>query len=391
MKGKGKMNKNIKRLIAIGTLTGIIEIYRDTFSTARMYEMAGNSIQTISIYYMVEYFCIVMTFLLLGSKIKAFPMKALRIGIILNLALLTAIMLFDDDIMRYYIPFAIVVGVAMGTYYSPFAVLVGIYNDNAIRYCTISKIFNDIVSMVFPVTIGVYINNTSFISVTICIMVVSVIQIVISLGIENVVVTETKCDIINFLKYVKSAKNGKKIFNYYKIGFFNGIVSSVLDRTVLLLIMMVFGSSMQLGILNTLFAIFSIFTTWLIKKYYKGKKSKTIIAISAVMPLIAVMVLFVRTSTSTVIFYRVINSVFICILSMMTNIERYDCLDEDMKKVFVAEHQAMAEVTLGIGRIFGLLILLIMSIVIGGLYAIMIMLIIISFSIIAYAWLIAKQ
>lgn len=385
------MNNNLKRLIAIGTLTGIIEIYRDTFFTARMYEMAGNSVQAISIYYIVEYFCIIMTFLLLGSKIKAFPLKALRIGIILNLALLTAIMLLDDDIMKYYIPFAIIVGVAMGTYYSPFAVLVGIYNDNAIRYCTISKIFNDTVSMVFPVSIGLCINNTSFISVTICIMIVSVIQIVISLGVENVVVTETKCDILHFLKHVKSAKNGKKIFNYYKIGFFNGIVSSVLDRTVLLLIMMVFGSSVQLGILNTVFAIFSICTTWLIKKFYKGKKSKTLIAISAIMPLIAVTVLFAKTSTATVIFYRVINSVFICILSMMTDIERYGCLGEEMKRVFTAEHQAMAELVLGIGRIFGLSILLIMSSLIGGLYAIMIMLIIISFSIVAYAWLIAKQ
>ena len=108
------------------------------------------------------------------------------------------------------------------------------------------------------------------------------------------------------------------------------------------------------------------------------------------MPLIAVTVLFAKTSTATVIFYRVINSVFICILSMMTDIERYGCLGEEMK-VFTAEHQTMAELALGIGRIFGLSILLIMSSLIGGLYAIMIMLIIISFSIVAYAWLIAKQ
>ena len=127
------------------------------------------------------------------------------------------------------------------------------------------------------------------------------------------------------------------------------------------------------------------------KKYYNGKKSKVIIALSAIMPLIAVSVLFVNTNTNTVIFYKVINSVFICILSMMTNIERYACLGKELNKQFTAEHQIMAEITLGLGRVFGLSVLLIMNTLIGGLYAIMIMLIFISFSIIAYAWLIAKQ
>lgn len=384
------MNANLKRLVAIGALTSITEIYSSIFFTARMYELARNSIQTISIYYIVEYFCIMLTFLLLGSKIKAYPLKALRIGIMLNLILLCIIMLLDDNVMQYYILFAAVQGIAMGAYYSPFAVLIGIYNDNAIRYCTLSSIFNNIVSIVFPVTIGFYIKTTSFISMTSCIIVVSVIQVVLSMRIENVVMKEAKCDVRHFMKSLKRANSAKKVLNYYKISFFSGIVSSVLDRTVLLLIMIVFGSSVQLGILNTVFAVFTICTTWTIKKYYNGKKSKVIIALSAIMPLIAVSVLFVNTNTNTVIFYKVINSVFICILSMMTNIERYACLGKELNKQFTAEHQIMAEITLGLGRVFGLSVLLIMNTLIGGLYAIMIMLIFISFSIIAYAWLIAK-
>ena len=353
------MNANLKRLVAIGALTSITEIYSSIFFTARMYELARNSIQTISNYYIVEYFCIMLTFLLLGSKIKAYPLKALRIGIMLNLILLCIIMLLDDNVMQYYILFAAVQGIAMGAYYSPFAVLI-----------------------VFPVTIGFYIKTTSFISMTSCIIVVSVIQVVLSMRIENVVMKEAKCDVRHFMKSLKRANSAKKVLNYYKISFFSGIVSSVLDRTVLLLIMIVFGSSVQLGILNTVFAVFTICTTWTIKKYYNGKKSKVIIAVS---------VLFVNTNTNTVIFYKVINSVFICILSMMTNIERYACLGKELNKQFTAEHQIMAEITLGLGRVFGLSVLLIMNTLIGGLYAIMIMLIFISFSIIAYAWLIAKQ
>lgn len=381
-----KMNKNLKRLIAIGTLTGITEIYMNTFLSARIYELA-SSIQTLAMYYIVEYIFIAATFLLFGSKIKSKPLKALRFGIILNLILIAFIMIVNEDITKYYIPFAMLLGVAQGSYYSPFSVLVGTYNDNAVRYCTISSMLTNIISVLFPITIGVYINVASFREVTICMVIVSAVQIAISLGIENVVV-ETKCNLMSFIEIIK---NSKRVVNYYKIGFFNGIVTSVLDRTVLVLIMLIFGSALQLGILSTVFAVFTIITTGLMNKFYKKEKSRVLIWISAVMPMIAVIILAVDVSRGTVIFYKVIAAIFICILNLVASVERYDCLDVSLQKEYTTEHQTLAEIVLAAGRIFGLSILLILSSLIGGLYAIMIMLIFISFSIIAYAYLIVKQ
>lgn len=381
-----KMNKNLKRLIAIGTLTGITEIYMNTFLSARIYELA-SSIQTLAMYYIVEYIFIAATFLLFGSQIKSKPLKALRFGIVLNLILIAFIMLVNEGITKYYIPFAMLLGVAQGLYYSPFAVLVGTYNDNSVRYCTISSMLTNIISVLFPITIGAYINVASFREVTICMVIVSAVQIAISLGIENVVV-ETKCDIMSFIKIIK---NSKRIINYYKIGFLSGIVTSVLDRTVLVLIMLIFGSALQLGILSTVFAVFTIITTGLMKRFYKKEKSKLMIWISAVMPMIAVIVLAVDVSRETVIFYKVIAAIFICILNLVASVERYDCLDVSLQKEYTTEHQTLAEIVLATGRVFGLSILLILSSLIGGLYAIMIMLIFISFSIIAYAYLIIKK
>lgn len=381
-----KMNKNLKRLIAIGTLTGITEIYMNTFLSARIYELA-SSIQTLAMYYIVEYIFIAATFLIFGSKIKSKPLKALRFGIVLNLILIVFIMVVNEDITKYYIPFAILLGVAQGAYYSPFSVLVGTYNDNAVQYCTISSMLTNIISVLFPITIGAYINVSSFREVTVCMVLVSALQIAISLGIENVEV-ETKCDLMSFIKIIK---NSDRIINYYKIGFLSGIVTSVLDRTVLVLIMLIFGSALQLGILSTVFATFTIITTWIIKRFYKKGKSRLLILISAVMPMIAVIVLVVDVSRGTVIFYKVIAAIFICILNLVASVERYDCLDVSLQKEYTTEHQTFAETVLAAGRVFGLSILLILSSLIGGLYAIMIMLIFISFSIIAYAYLIVKQ
>ena len=267
-----KMNSNLKRLIAIGTLTGITEIYMGTFMSARIYELSSNSIQTIATYYIITYICIVATFLVFGNKIKSEPLKALRIGIILNFSLLIFIMLANEEVINYYVTLAMIFGISQGAYYSPYTVLIGTYNDNAVRYCTISNMLVNIVSIVFPITIGVYINTTSFVSVTVCMLIVSAVQIIISFKIDSVFV-DAKCDIKAFVKELKKSKDNNKVFNYYKIGFFNGIVTSVLDRTVFLLIMMVFGSTLQLGILNTVFAMFTITTTYLMNRFYKKQKA----------------------------------------------------------------------------------------------------------------------
>ena len=385
-----KMNKNLKRLIAIGTLTSITEIYMGTFMSARIYELSTSSIQTIAIYYIITYMCIAATFLIFGNKIKSEPLKALRVGIMLNFALLIFIMLANEKVVSYYILLAIIFGVSQGAYYSPYAVLIGTYNDNAVRYCTISNMLANIVSVVFPITIGVYISTKSFVSVTVCMLVISTVQIVISFKVESVL-KDANCDVKSFIKEIKKSEDNRKVFNYYKIGFFNGIVTSVLDRTVFLLIMMVFGSTLQLGILNTVFAMFTITTAYLMSRFYKKQKAKPMIIISAIIPMSAVMMLCIVTNTITVIIYKAINSIFICILTLIANIERYDCLDEKVMKKFAAEHQSLAELSLATGRIFGLSILLLVSNLIGGLYSIITMLIIISIVIFVYAYLIKKQ
>lgn len=385
-----KMNTNLKRLLAIGTLTSIKEIYMGTFMSARIYELSSSSIQTIAIYYIITYICIVATFFILGNQIKSKPLKVLRIGIMLNFAFLTLIMLTDEKIINYYIILAIILGISQGAYYSPYAVLIGIYNDNTVRYCTVSNILANIVSVIFPITIGLYINTTSFVSVTACMLIISTIQIIISFKVDGIFV-DSKFDVKSFVKQLKKSKDNTKVFNYYKIGFFNGIVTTVLDTTVIILIMIVFGSTLQLGILNTVFAIFTMVTAYLMNKFYKKQKAKPMVIISAIIPMMAVMLLCISTNTTTVIIYKAINSIFICILTLIASIERYDCLDEKTMKKFTTEHQALAELSLAAGRNFGLVILLFVSNLIEGLYAIIIMLIIINIAIFAYAYLIKKQ
>lgn len=383
------MNKNLRHLVGVGALNVIADLYMGIFVTSQIYTLAQNSTTTVAMFYIVEYVFLATTFLLFGTAFKRKPVQALRFGIVLNLALLVMIIATGDNIIQYYGAIAVLFGVSQGAYYSPFNVLVGVYNDQPVRYCTLSSIVFNIVNIVFPITIGAYITVTSFTAVTMCMIVVSALEIVISFGIDKVE-TEAKCDLRVFLNFLSTSSSKKRVVNYYKIGFLKGITSSVLDRTVLILIMMMYGSSFELGMLNTIFAIFSILATWLVKKFYSNKNSNKAILVSGMMPMIAVVMLVVATNSATFITYKAISSIFICVLSILADIIRFGCMDKEANEKFAAEHQAMCETALAGGRISGLIILVAVNGLIGGMLAIKVMLVIISFAIVLMAYYIRR-
>lgn len=383
-----KMNSSLIRLISIGSLDAIKDIYLNIFLIARIYDLADNATKTIALYYIIEYACIAITMIVGGNYFKQKPNNGLRVGMMVNLILLLFIMRLDDQIIVYYPIVACIFGIAMGTYYGPMQVLLGHFADaDSVGYSTISTMLYNIVNIVFPITIGAYIETTSFFSVTLCMVVVTSIEMLLSLGISKIQNSQ-KCNLYAFLKVLKANRN-YKIINVYVIVFLKGITSSVLDRTVLILIMMMFGSIMQLGILSTIFSIFTVTASWIVKKLCKGDIKKWLIKISAIMPILAVILLVINTSTETFILYKAVSATFICILSVLADASRYNTIG-DLKKTYAAEHQNLSELSLAAGRITGLTILIIVNEFIGGLIAIKAMLLIIGMVIIAYASFIAK-
>jgi len=381
---KKNLNGNLKRLLGVGALSVITDLYMGIFVTSQIYVLAQNSTTTVAMFYIIEYIFIAATFLLFGTAFKRKPVQSLQLGIVLNLALLVLIIATGDNIIQYYGVIAVLFGISQGAYYSPFNVLVGVYNDQPVKYCTMSSIVFNIVNIVFPVTIGAYITVTSFTSVTMCMIVVSALEIVISFGIDKVE-TKAKCDLRVFMNFLKGSSSKKKVMNYYKIGFLKGITSSVLDRTVLIMIMMMYGSNFELGVLNTIFAIFSIFATWLVKKCYSNKNSNKAIAVSGIMPMVVVIMLVVFTNSATFIMYKAVSSIFICVLSILADIIRFGCMDKKANEHFAAEHQTMSEMALAGGRISGLIVLIAVNEFIGGIVAIKAMLVIISLAIVLMA------
>lgn len=378
---------SLRRLIAIGGLEVISNIYLNTFLIARIYNLATNPTKTIAVYYIIVYSGIAATMFIFGNYFKRKPVKGIRIGMVLNLVLLLVIMRIDDQIINYYLVIACIIGIAMGTYYGPKQILIGYYAANdSVNYCTISTIVSNVVNIIFPITIGAYIERTSFTAVTVCVACVTGLELLLSMRIKAID-NPHKCDLKAFIKFIKEKKM-KKLMYTYIITFLGGITSSVLDRTVLILIMLMFGNMLQLGILTTLFAVFTIISSYIVKKFYKSS-SKWMIRVSAIMPMLSVLFLILMTNTVTFVAYKAISSVFICILTLLADSNRYNAIGI-FAKAYSAEHQTISELALAAGRITGLVLLIFVNEVISGITAIKVMLVLIGAIIITYAVFIEK-
>lgn len=390
-----KLTSTAIALVVIGALMSIMDVYFHTFLVARFYELATNSTEVIANYYIRVYATIAMSFVIFGNVSKRHSKATLRTGIILNALVLILIMRLDENVIAYYQILAVIFGLAQGCYYSPISNLIGINTSNEKgdvikEYCTVSSITVSIVSIVFPVTIGAYLSVASFSRMTGFVLILIAIQIITTFFIKDAKVEVKKYNLKAFIKKVVSSDSGKTVKNFYKISFCNGIVTSVLDRTITILILMLYETTFNLGALSTIFAINSVIITWAVKRFYQPERIKKAVIVSAIVPSIVVIVFAMNIGQGTFIVYKLVSAVFICILTTLTGYARYECLDKKVYSGFDAEHQSLSELFLAAGRISGFCALLACSRIFVGITSIQIFLIVIGAVIVAYSRYIYK-
>lgn len=395
MEGRKRLTKTAIALIVIGALMSIMDVYFHTFLVARFYELSTNSTEVIANYYIRSYTMIALSFVLFGNFSKKHSKATLRTGIILNAVVLILIMALDERVIEYYKIIAIIFGLAQGCYYSPISNLIGINTsdekgDVIKQYCTVSSITVSIVSIIFPVTIGAYLNVASFTKMTGFILVLIAVQIATTFFIKDAKGEIRKYNLKAFMKKVRQTREGKAVANSYKISFCNGIVTSVLDRIVTILILMLYETSFNLGLLSTIFALSSVLITWAVKHFYRPEWMRKAVIISAIVPSIVVIIFAMNVNQGTFIVYKLVSAVFICILTTLNGYARYESLDKKVFTGFDAEHQSLTELFLAAGRVSGFCALLACSRIFAGIQALRIFLIVIGAVIIAYSRYIYK-
>ena len=362
-----KIGKNAKLLIASDLIYSLTAVFIETFLVAYLLNITNENITTISIYYIIIYSLLSLGNILIGKVIKKYPSKnkqILSLGIVSRALFILFIVILSEKIATNFILIAIIYAFSETLYWCAHEL---IYidvtnNNNRKKYMSIKKISSKILNIISPIILGTSIGLYSFTKIAIYIFMLSVIQILITLFIK----TETKndknekYDLKKFIKNIKD-NNLKKIKKYGLSGIAYGIVESSISTLIIIITIMTFKTSLNLGILTTIFSICSMLSLMLYNKFYNKNNAKFILIFCSIIVVVGVVGLLINISKTSLVIYNFCYVITFCIFDVVYNTRKGDLVKECKIEKYREEYIGYTSISIGSGRIIGYILMLIVS------------------------------
>ena len=140
-----------------------------------------------------------------------------------------------------------------------------------------------------------------------------------------------------------------------------GIVESSISTLIVIITIMTFKTSLNLGILTTIFSAFSMLSLMLYDKFYNKNNAKIILSLCSVVVVIGVIGLLINISKTSLVIYNFCYMVTFCIFDVVYNTRKGDLVKECKIDKYREEYIGYTSIGIGIGRIIGYVLMLIVS------------------------------
>lgn len=321
-----KLGKNAVLLISSDLIYTITALFADTFLVAYLLQITNENITQVSIYYMIINVIHAVGSIIIGRFIKDekySKTKILSLGVIIRAIFILFIVLINNRLTDMFVVVAIFCGISETLYWSTHEMIfVDITNNcNRKNYMATKKIFSTIVNIIAPIVLGSAIELYSFTKIAIYVLVLSIIQIILTTQIKiDEKSNETK-ETFSLKKYIKSIKKKTdlKVHQYYKSNLLYGIIEDPMKTLVTIITIMTFKTSLNLGIITTIFSILQIITMYIYKRFYNKNNAKYILLIISILIFIGASGLVVYIGKATLIIYNFACTTGLCIFDAIYN------------------------------------------------------------------------
>lgn len=386
------LNKSSKALMICDLTNSIVSLFGETFLIAYFLQISNENIVQVSMFYMILYSLLAFGSFALGNIMKSNPFKRViiyRFGIIIKSIYILLIVLFKEKISEYFIFVAIFYGIAESLYWSAHDVMNMeiVDNNNRRNYMTTKRILSKLINIIVPIILGTSIELKSFTSISIYIFVLTLFQIVISLCIDvNKFEIRGKKEEYSLKSFMKelSISQKEKLKKVYKLSFLYGVMMDTIRVLVIIVTIMTFKTSLNLGILTTIFSICTMMALYIFNKFYKNKYLKPLLICCSVPAVLGVVGLLLNINKTTLIIYNFTYSITVYILEVMFKIKTDNIVKEYNIEKWIVEYHTYIDFFMESGRIIGFLLMLIIGLLNNIIYF-KILLLIVTISIPIYA------
>lgn len=384
-----KLTKSAIGIMGSLLINNVLYMFVNTFMVAYFITLTNYDYKQISIYYVLSFIAILLTFLTFGRIIKnKNQVWVFRSGIIAYCLYILILAFLKEKIVTYFAPLGFFYGIVQGLIWVAAHTLVNEHTqNNTNKFISFKSIISKILKIFFPIVFGVSIELTSFSYVAKIVILLSITQFIFSLFIEDKAKTYDKK--YNLKEYINLVKNNDKFKTVYKLCICDGIVNYLLETLIVILTVMTFKTTISLGVITTITAICSILSVYIFQ--YKLKSNWKILKICNIMMVSSVLLLLINISKPTIIIYNVCTAIFLVILSNTGDTKRYEIVSENeiVVKDYIVEHQVVCEVILNITRIIAYILLFVISLF-NNIVLFKILLLLVTIVILIYSKLLIK-
>lgn len=384
-----KLSKSAIGIMGSLLINNVLYMFVNTFMVAYFITLTNYDYKQISIYYVLSFIAILLTFLTFGRIIKnKNQVWVFRSGIIAYCLYILMLAFLKEKIVTYFAPLGFFYGIVQGLIWVAAHTLVNEHTqNNTNKFISFKSIISKILKIFFPIVFGISIDLTSFSYVAKIVILLSITQFIFSLFIEDKAKTYDKK--YNLKEYINLVKNNDKFKTVYKLCICDGIVNYLLETLIVILTVMTFKTTISLGVITTITAICSILSVYIFQ--YKLKSNWKILKICNIMMVSSVLLLLINISKPTIIIYNVCTAIFLVILSNTGDTKRYEIVSENeiVVKDYIVEHQVVCEVILNITRIIAYILLFIISLF-NNIVLFKILLLLVTIVILIYSKLLIK-
>lgn len=293
---------------------------------------------------------------------KTSPMITMRLGFIFYLITYLIMLLFHNTLSHHIFLMGISMGLAMSLYYVGvhMAVLDLTTNDKRDQFLYIEGILFTVGGIIAPFLSGIIISQftgmTGYYIVFIATCIFFFLSFLVSLKVKGNPVSE-KSYLWEVLK--NPSREWKRM---YPVMLADGVVSGV--YTTFLITMITFkvaGGEFSLGVFNTAAEVMSMLAFYVLAKFSNPDYRIAIFSIGSISILLGSILISVFPVILSLIIFAVIQPVAMNMINTSMNAMIYSSIEKDPQyKVRRLDYIIIREIPLGVGRIIGVLIFLLM-------------------------------
>jgi len=363
------MFKGAKKYYAIITwLRKIISVYFGQFLVFYFFTVANYDIKPIAFYYVFELSFLGISFFFIRHAMKSnHRIPYYRIGLALQALYLSLVMILKENII-YFAPFVgIINGMGEGFFYFPNNIMYPniVRDDERKKFEGYLNLVSNIFSIIVPFLVGYFLMYFDYVQIAKVVFCLIIITFFLSFGFHDGVYSKKKSNLKAFFQVLQKNVWLKKQFIATFLSGFT-FSSGALSLAVTIYTIFAFETSLNLGIITSIFAFLTCFCSYYFAKFMNEKSFGCYIIIVSFVAVISIFFLGLVPCKMSVLAYQFSNAIGIHLLSLILSIYcSKGANHKDVKSELQSEYFLVRELTFSLARVSSFLFILSLVTVFG--------------------------